>query len=380
MDNYVIVSGKKYRKGHTTGSCAAAAAKAAVSMLVSGELSDRVEIDTPAGIRLTLPLVDARFGEGSAVCAVVKDGGDDPDVTTGLKIFAEARFHPGNTIVVNAGEGIGVVTLPGLKVEVGKPAINPVPMKMIRKEVSEVLSEGKGVEILLRVPGGDEVAKRTYNPKLGIVGGISILGTSGIVEPMSEEAWKESLALELKVMAAKGSRQAVFIFGNYGENFVTGQLGMGRDALIKVSNFVGYMLDKAVENGFESLLLAGHPGKLIKVAAGIFHTHSRVADARMEIMTAYAALEGASQEVLSSIYECKTTEAAMQIMNEKQLKGVYARIASNAARRCTEYTFEKIRVGTVLFDAEDTLLAMDDTAKDMWLNGKDQSQKGRGDA
>jgi cobalt-precorrin-5B (C1)-methyltransferase len=236
------------------------------------------------------------------------------------------------------------------------------------------------VEILLRVPGGDEVAKRTYNPKLGIVGGISILGTSGIVEPMSEEAWKESLALELKVMAAKGSRQAVFIFGNYGENFVTGQLGMGRDALIKVSNFVGYMLDKAVENGFESLLLAGHPGKLIKVAAGIFHTHSRVADARMEIMTAYAALEGASQEVLSSIYECKTTEAAMQIMNEKQLKGVYARIASNAARRCTEYTFEKIRVGTVLFDAEDTLLAMDDTAKDMWLNGKDQSQKGRGDA
>ena len=204
MQDYVIVNGRKFRKGYTTGSCAAAASKAAVTMLASGKAIENISIDTPAGVRLDLPVTDVEFSKESVSCSVIKDGGDDPDMTSGLKIFAVAKFIPGHAIRITAGEGIGMVTYPGLKVEVGKPAINPVPMKMILKEVQEVLEPGKGVEINLSVPGGEEVAKNTYNPKLGIIGGISILGTSGIVTPMSEEAWKDSIALELGVLAASG--------------------------------------------------------------------------------------------------------------------------------------------------------------------------------
>ena len=365
MESYVVINGKKYRKGYTTGSCAAAAAKAAVYMLFSGRLLDTVAIDTPAGVRLELPLVEKKSGKSSFSCAVVKDGGDDPDITTGLKIYACARLSPEPGIQVRAGEGIGIVTLPGLKVEVGKPAINPVPMRMILKEAGEVLPEGQGVEILFSVPGGEEVAKKTYNPRLGITGGISILGTTGIVEPMSEEAWKDSLALELNLMAAKGMKRAVYTFGNYGENFALSKLEVPEEQVITTSNFVGFMLDKAVEKGFEEIVLVGHLGKLVKVAAGIFHTHSRVADARLEILTAYASLEGCPGEVLREIYECRTTDAAAAIINAQGLTGVYDRLVSNVAKRCSEYTFGKIRVGAVLFNADDTLLAIDRNAEEI---------------
>jgi cobalt-precorrin-5B (C1)-methyltransferase len=365
MQDYTIVNGKKFKKGYTTGSCAAAASKAAVAMLLLGEKLSSVSIDTPAGVRLDIEVVDIEVSEGYVKCAVVKDGGDDPDMTHGLKIFSQVAFTEKPGIKVSAGEGIGIVTLPGLKVAVGEPAINPVPMKMILKEVGEVLPCGRGVEVMLSVPGGEETAVRTYNPKLGIVGGISILGTTGIVNPMSEDAWKQSLALELSVMAAKGLKKAAYIFGNYGEDFAVGKLGIKQEYLIKVSNFMGFMLDKAVENGFEEILVVGHLGKLIKVAAGIFQTHSRVADARMEILAAYAALEGAGHGVVSSIYECRTTEAALSIIEENGLKGMYGKIVANVSKRCNDYTFNKIKFGAVLFNSDNELLAADRGAQDI---------------
>jgi cobalt-precorrin-5B (C1)-methyltransferase len=365
MQDYVIINGKKFKKGYTTGSCAAAASKAAVAMLVSGEKLNSISIDTPAGVRLNLEIVDIQISDESVKCAVVKDGGDDPDMTHGLKIFSQASFMEEPGIKVSAGEGIGRVTLPGLKVAVGKPAINPVPMKMIFKEVGEVIPKGRGVEVLLSVPGGEETALKTYNPKLGIIGGISILGTTGIVNPMSEDAWKESLALELNVMAARGLKKAVYIFGNYGEDFAVDKLGIKPEYLIKVSNFMGFMLDKAVENGFEEILIVGHLGKLVKVAAGIFHTHSRVADARMEILAAYAALEGAEHNILSSIYECKTTEAALSIIRENGLEGTFSRIVANVSKRCSDYTFNKIKIGAILFNSDNELLAADKGAQDI---------------
>jgi cobalt-precorrin-5B (C1)-methyltransferase len=368
MQDYVIVNGRKFRKGYTTGSCAAAASKAAVTMLASGEIIENISIDTPAGVRLNLPVSDVKILKESVSCSVIKDGGDDPDMTSGLKIFAVAKYISGHAVRITTGEGIGMVTYPGLKVEVGKPAINPVPMKMILKEVQEVLEPGKGLEIILSVPGGEEVAKNTYNPKLGIVGGISILGTSGIVTPMSEEAWKDSIALELGVIAANGSKQVVFAFGNYGEEFARSKYNIKSKDIVKISNFIGFMLDKAVEYRFEQVVLIGHLGKLVKVAAGIFHTHSRVADARMEIMAAYGALEGATREVTARIYECRTTEAAATIIKEMGLTKVFDRIVENASRRCREYTFSKIKVGTVLFNEDNILLAMDEYAGEMIEN------------
>lgn len=368
MQDYVIVNGRKFRKGYTTGSCAAAASKAAVTMLVTGSSLDNISIDTPAGVRLTLIVTDVVFSKESVSCSVLKDGGDDPDMTHGLKIFAEARFTKEQGISITTGVGIGIVTLPGLKVEVGKPAINPVPMKMILKEVQEVMEPGTGLEIKLSVPGGEEVAKKTYNPKLGILGGISILGTSGIVIPMSEEAWKDSIALELGVVAASGLEQVVFVFGNYGEDFAKKNYGIKTKEIVKISNFLGFVLEKAVEYKFEKIVLIGHLGKLVKVAAGIFQTHSRVADARMEIMAAYAALEGAPKEIIARIYDCKTTEAAAEIIKELGFKNVFNRIVVNASRRCSEYTFNKIKFGTVLFNEDNTLLALDDNSKEMLEN------------
>jgi cobalt-precorrin-5B (C1)-methyltransferase len=361
MDDFVTVNGKRYRKGYTTGSCAVAASKASLMMLLGGTVVDTVEIDTPAGIRLRLPVSRVEFTEGSVKCAVVKDGGDDPDVTTGLYVFSEVRLTDKPGVTVGAGEGIGIVKLPGLKVPVGKPAINPVPLMMIEKEIKPLLPEGKGVYIVLSVPGGQETSKMTYNKKLGIEGGISILGTTGIVLPMSEEAWKESLALELGIMAAKGFKDAVFIFGNYGESFTSGVLKINSDRVVKVSNFIGFMLDKAMEYGFERVLLAGHAGKLVKVSAGIFQTHSRVADARMEVIAAYAALEGASKETVENIYRCKTSESAFEIINNMGLNGVYKRIVLNASKRCGEYTYGRIKTGSVLFNNDNEILAADDS-------------------
>jgi cobalt-precorrin-5B (C1)-methyltransferase len=362
MDEYVTVNGRKLKKGYTTGSCAAAASKAAAQMLLSGTVIKSTCIDTPAGVRLTLPVSDAEFTGDAARCSVVKDGGDDPDVTTGLKIFAEVSLVNNPGITVRAGEGIGTVTLPGLRVKPGNPAINPVPMAMILKEAGEFLPEGKGFDILLSVPGGEETAKRTYNPRLGIKGGISILGTSGIVQPMSEEAWKESLALELSILAARGRDTAVLVFGNIGEDFAVNTLKIPPEYIVKISNFAGYMLDKAVDYGFRNVLMAGHIGKLAKVAAGIFHTHSRVADARMEILSSYAALEGAPTEVVSAVYGCIATEAAAAIIEENGLNGVFKRIAENVSKRCKEYTFNRLAAGTVLFASDNRILATDSKA------------------
>lgn len=363
--DYVIVNGKKFRKGYTTGSCAAAAAKAATFMLTTGQELSEVEIDTPAGIRLKLPITDVVFINDSVSCSVVKDGGDDPDVTNGLKIFAEARFTKDLGVSIKGGQGVGVITFPGLKAPVGQPAINPVPLKMINKEVLEVLPEGKGIEIAISVPEGEEVAKSTYNPKLGIVGGISILGTTGIVNPMSEEAWKDSLELELKVLTSSGRKCLVYTFGNYGEDFTKTKLDIDTSKVIKISNFVGFMLDKAVEQNVDKILLIGHMGKLVKVSAGIFQTHSRIADARMEILTAYAALDGASGDILMKISKCKTTDAAVEIINAEGFIGVYKRIVENVSTRCNEYTYKKVNFGTVLFHSDNTLLCMDESAKEL---------------
>ncbi len=365
MDEYVTISGKRFKKGYTTGTCAAAASKAAVSMIVSGRVIDRVRIDTPAGKTLVLPICGAVMKAGIAQCAVIKDGGDDPDVTTGLKVFARAELTNDGNIAVKAGEGIGTVTLPGLKVPVGSPAINPVPMKMITKAVSSVLPNGKGAVITLWVPGGEEVAKKTFNPKLGIVGGISIIGTKGIVEPMSEDAWKESLALELSILVNKGMQSCVFVFGNYGQDFSESTLGIPKKRIIKISNFLGFMLEKATEYGIENILLAGHLGKLVKVAAGIFHTHSRVADARMETLAAYAGLEGATTAVIRKIFSCKTTGEVVSVLDAEGLEKVYHRIAKRASNKCMEYTDGKIQVGTVLFYDNNRLLYRNKAAEKM---------------
>ena len=355
----------KLRRGYTTGSCAAAASKAAAYMLFAREIIHNIIIDTPSGIRLYIDLHDMELTDSYAKCAVVKDGGDDPDITSGLKVFAMAQECEPQGVFVEAGEGIGIATMPGLKVEPGKPAINPVPMQMIKSEVEKVLPQGKGVRIILSVPGGEEIAKKTYNPRLGIEGGISIIGTTGIVKPVSEEAWKEALLVELNVMVAKNIKNIVFTFGNIGEELFKKHFGINQQYIMAISNFLGSMLEAAVGKQVDSIIVAGHIGKLVKVAGGIFNTHSKIADARMEILAAYAALEGADNQTVEQIYICKTTEAAMHIIDAAGLERIYERIIKNVSERCRQYAYNKIKIGSVLFGADDKLIAMDDNAKEI---------------
>ena len=280
FDRYVLSGGKRLRCGYTTGSCAAAAAKAAAIALLAGEAPARVEIGTPEGVRLDLPVEGCVLGQGFARCAVRKDAGDDIDATDGALVCAEVRLG-GEEIVVDGGEGVGRVTRAGLEQPVGAAAINRVPRLMIAHEVRGALEERgcrAGAAVVISVPGGAEIAARTYNPRLGIEGGISILGTTGIVEPMSEKALVDTILLELDSLYAGGQRTAFLCPGNYGADFARDTLGLDLEKAVKCSNFIGEALDHAVFRGFDDILLVGHAGKLAKLAAGVMNTHSSVAD------------------------------------------------------------------------------------------------------
>ncbi len=351
----VEIAGKLYKKGYTTGSCAAAAAKAAVKMLLEQREVSFVEIETPAGIGLELKTEDCRFDQREASCAIRKDAGDDPDVTDGIYIYASVLWSEGKDVEVLGGRGVGVVTKPGLKVSVGQAAINPGPLEMIKKEVRKVTD--RGIAVTIFVPDGEKTAEKTFNPRLGIEGGISIIGTSGIVTPMSEEAWKESVLLEMKMKRAEGFRHICFVFGNMGERFAVEELGISKEKIVIISNFVGYAMDSAVQLGFQSVLLVGHMGKLVKVAAGNFHTHSRISDARMETLCAFSAMEGAGKETIAALYQCVTTDGAEEIIEKNGLCGVYKKVADRAEERLRQRVCGGVETGCVLFDNTLRLLA-----------------------
>ena len=314
------------RYGFTTGSCAAAAAKAAAYMLLSGRQKNTITIETPKGIPYTADVLEITRGEKAVQCAVRKDGGDDPDITSGALIYAEVsltdhtRMQATDTrIHIDGGIGVGRVTKPGLDQPVGNVAINHVPREMIAKEVLEVsdLMDYKGnLQVIISVPEGKAIAKQTFNPRLGIVGGISILGTSGIVEPMSNQALLDTIRVELNQRRAEGFDYIAVAPGNYGLDFMKKAYGYDLDKSVKCSNFIGVTIDMAVECGFTRMLLTGHIGKLIKVAGGIMNTHSKEADCRMELLSAFAIHEGAGADVAAKILDCVATEDAVRLLRE----------------------------------------------------------------
>ena len=365
MEEYVYIDGKKYRRGYTTGSCAAAAAKASVHMLFTNKKIDNINIDTPKGILLTLKVKNIELKDKSAECSIEKDGGDDIDATHTMDIFAKAELIPreAEEIIVTSGVGIGIVTKKGLSVEVGKPAINPVPMKMIRNEIAKVLGENnkllnkdKSLKITIFAPKGEEIAKKTFNPRLGIVGGISILGTTGIVEPMSEDGWKKSLSIELEMKKAQGMDKIILVPGNHGEEFIREQLKIDMNNCVRMSNFVGYMLNEAKRLGFKKILMAGHIGKFIKISAGIFNTHSKICDARNEIMIANLALMGAGLDFIKEINECVTAEGAVEIIDKSKYTEIYNVLCNKCKERVEEYLNEDIQVEVYMLRMDKSLL------------------------
>ncbi|MEG0844114.1 MAG: cobalt-precorrin-5B (C(1))-methyltransferase CbiD [Romboutsia sp.] len=372
MEEYVYIDGKKYKRGYTTGSCAAAASKAAVYMLITQNKINKINIDTPKGIPLNLDVKNIEIYSGYSQCAIEKDGGDDIDATHTMDIFAKAEFidrDRDEDIIVCGGIGVGIVTKKGLSVDIGKSAINPVPMKMIHREVRNIIGDNfkenigknKSLKITIFAPKGEEIAKKTFNPRLGIVGGISILGTTGIVEPMSDEGWKKSLSIELEMKKAQGLDEIILVPGNHGEEFVRINLGLDMKYVVRTSNFIGYMLKEAQRIGFKRILMAGHIGKYIKISAGIFNTHSKVADARSEILIANLAMMEAPYEILEKVSNCVTTDGAIDYINENGYMDVYNIISNKCRQKINQYLLdEDIEVGVMIFSMDKTLLGKSD--------------------
>ena len=325
------------RRGFTTGTCAQAAAKGASIMLTNGKVVDTVEVRTPGGERLKLKLVDQFVEKDFARCAVIKDSGDDPDVTNGAKIYAEVRFCDKRGVTIKGGEGVGKVTKPGLAIGPGEWAINPIPRKFIIDEVSGYLPKDKGCEVTISVPGGEDIAKRTYNPKLGIVGGISIIGTTGIVKPKSQDAYKASLALELDVLTARGHKEVVLVLGYVGEKYCKGTLGIPEDSIVKIGDHVGYMLLECAKRDIKKITLVGHIGKMIKLANGQFNTHCKFGDGRVDGMARYAKACGADKDVISEILTKTTAEAVVDTLKKYALIGVFDRIKHDIVIKAKEF-------------------------------------------
>lgn len=314
------------RFGFTTGSCSAAAAKAAAYMLLTGKDKTEITIETPKGILFPAKIENIEKYENYVLCSVIKDGGSDPDITTGAHIFAKVSYVDGGQtprVIIKGGKGVGRVTKPGLDQPVGEAAINSVPRKMIIKEVSEImdLCDYKGIlEVEISVPLGEELAEKTFNPRLGIVDGISILGTSGIVEPMSSEAIIATIDTELRQKKALGYEFVPVSPGNYGLDFMKRTYDFDLDKSVKSSNFIGETLDLTVKHQFKGMLLTGHIGKLVKLAGGMFNTHSKYGDCRMEIISACAICAGAENDTLQKILECAVTEDAVDVLNEAEIQ------------------------------------------------------------
>ena len=322
MEEYQFSQGKNLRCGYTTGSCATAAAKAAATMLLASERVATVRIDTPKGVVLELEPLEVELAEQYVSCAIRKDSGDDPDDTNGVLVFAKVEKVAEPGVHIEGGVGVGRVTKPGLACAVGGPAINPTPRRMITAEVSSVMEQvgySEGLLVTISIPEGVEIAKKTFNPRLGIIGGLSVLGTSGIVEPMSEKALIETMYVEMRAQKARGNKHLLVFFGNYGEDFTRDVMQLDLEGAVTCSNFVGELLDYAVFLGFETLLLIGHSGKLVKLAQGVMNTHSKYADCRTELFALEAMFHGASIEVGQEIYHCLTTDEVTKILKREQI-------------------------------------------------------------
>ena len=321
MESFITKDGKRLRRGYTTGSCAAAAAKTAAVMLLAGRRLDSVHLVTPFGIELDLPLQDIVTDEKYVSCGIVKDSGDDPDVTDGITVYARVeKTDLPYTIEIDGGEGIGRVTKPGLDQSVGSAAINSTPRRMITEELQQVCEDNRytgGLKVIISAPAGNEIAKRTFNSRLGVVGGISILGTTGIVEPMSEEALIDSIALEIRQRKALGDSRLILTPGNFGADFLKSVYGIDSDKIVKCSNYVGKALEAAIDAGFSQVLLAGHLGKFVKLSGGIMNTHSKEGDCRAELMASAALLGGASAETAQAMFSCVTTDEMLRILEKE---------------------------------------------------------------
>lgn len=357
----------KLRWGYTTGTCAAGAAKAAAQGLLHGSIPDEVEIITPAGILVKLNILEKTISASGGQCSVRKDAGDDPDVTNGCLIFARVESSPGEGVVIDGGRGVGRVTRPGLKVPPGEAAINPVPRRMIRSEI-EALGFKSGLKVTISVPEGEELAKKTFNPRLGIMGGISIIGTKGIVRPMSQENLKASLLCSLDVAAALGYDTVVLVPGALGEDASLRAFRLPLEQIVQMSNFLGFMLLEASRRPFQRIILAGHPGKLAKFLRGDLDTHSLKSSPAMDIIIKTLEEKGLEEEALEATKNSPTVEGILQELKKRGKLHLVEEVAERIEEKVREFLHHKVETGVVLFDINLDIVAISEGAK-RWQRG-----------
>ena len=367
-DNYIYSGTKKLRCGYTTGSCAAAASKAAAEALLTGQEVKIAEILTPNGKLLRLGIEKCVLSRESALCSVIKDSGDDPDITNGIEVCAEVELAESG-VEICGGKGVGTVTKAGLDQPVGASAINSVPRKMIARaldEVAEMHEYRGGFRVVISVPEGEVLAGKTFNPRIGIVGGISIIGTTGIVEPMSSAALIETIRTEANIRRAEGRKTLLLTVGNYSEHFIAENRPELGEQCVMCSNFIGDAIDIGVSLGFEDILIFGHIGKLVKLGSGIMNTHSSYADGRIETLIACGVLAGVDGALLRRLSDCATTDAALDILYEN---GAAQPLLDVLTERIHGYLQARAKggakVGAVIFSYKNDMLLKTELADDI---------------
>lgn len=347
----------KLRTGYTSGTCAQAAAKACAIMLASGNIVEEVSLTTASGAQLNIKISNQEIGGDFARCAVTKDSGDDPDITNGLEFFVEVRLSARKGIILKGGKGVGKITKPGLAVAAGEWAINPVPRKMIINELKKWPDLFlPGIEVTISVPRGEETAKRTFNPRLGIEGGISILGTTGIVEPKSLEAYKTSLALQLDVLKASGATLAALVAGYVGDKFCKEVLGLKHDTIVKTGDHIGFMFEECAKKGMTQIIFAGHIGKLVKIANGQFNTHCQYGDGRIDTIVRYAKAAKACKAVIDELFLQEAAESAAQVLKKNNLNTVFDMLAKAAVEKLNKLVNSALKINCYILSLQGELL------------------------
>ena len=344
--------------GVTTGTVATACSLAALDAITNTPDIACVKVETP---KKTLDIIIdecKKLSDSKAFAVAHKNSYHDPDVTVDLAIVSTVELidETGNDkVIITGGEGVGKITKPGLQIPVGDYAINPVPRSMIVKNLEGKIPEGKAAKVTISIPEGEKIAKKTMNPKLGIVGGISILGTTGIARSMSSDAYKNSIVTQLDVAMASNIEDLVFVPGNIGEKLAVKKLNVFKEQIVQTGNYVGFMFEEAEKRGITEFTVFGHIGKLIKVAGGIFNTKHAVADGRREIMVAHAGICGANQKDLQRLFDSKTTDDMMDILNELGISvDVSNSIAQAIKQRCKQ-RFD-VDLDVILVDMEGNYL------------------------
>ncbi len=351
--------GKGQREGFSTGSCASAAAKAATLALVTGKPPETVEIDLPIGKRATFKVEQCHLESGWARASIIKDAGDDPDCTHGAEIFAEVSLREEPGIQIEGGEGVARITKPGLGIEIGKASITRVPLRMITGSLDEALalgSNGGGARVLITVPRGEEMAKKTMNARLGIIGGISILGTSGIVKPYSTAAYKVSIVQAIDVAVAIGLDEVVITTGGKSEEYAMRVFPLKEEAFVEMGDWVGFTLAYLGKKRVRKVNVAGMIGKLSKVADGEFYTHARKSPVNLESLATIAASCGADSETVEAIRRGNTAREAQEIVLAKGVAGFFDTVAGKVAANCRAYGKGTFQVESVLTDADGVIL------------------------